>query len=611
MQYGSGPAPSIGDYGVIGDCHSAALISKRGSLDWLCWPWFDSPSLFGAILDIEKGGFWRISPGGECQTRRRYLPGTNVLETTFESATGTLRLTDCMPVYDQDYERTHMIPDREILRVLECTRGEVQLDATFCPAPKYGKARTHWRQKTLGIHVQFVGGALWLRSDLDWQMKDDHAECRAVLRAGERRYCSLVMMEHGPAVLSPLGESCDAALAETVTWWKTWSDRCEYKGPFRYEVLRSALTLKLLNFAPSGAIVAAPSTSLPERVGGDLNWDYRFCWLRDASMTVAALFGLGYHDEAEAFIDWLLYSTNLTQPRLLVMYTVYGKPAMRERGLSHWSGYRNSQPVRIGNNARSQLQLDVYGEVVSAAAQLDEYNKSIDRSSARVLRGIGKYVREHWTMPDKGIWEPRVANQHHTHSKLMCWVAMNKLLQLHDAGFLRKLDRETVRRIRDEIGAAIREKAWNEKKQTYTAVFGGEEVDASLLLLAKHEFERPSSARMRLTYKRITEEIAAGSGLLYRYRDKLSAGEGAFGICSFWLAEYLALGGGSLEESKSEFRKLLGYSNDLGLFSEEIDAATGQALGNFPQAFTHVGLINAALTLADRCAKEMDQERVA
>jgi len=214
-------------------------------------------------------------------------------------------------------------------------------------------------------------------------------------------------------------------------------------------------------------------------------------------------------------------------------------------------------------------------------------------------------------MPDKGIWEPRVANQHHTHSKLMCWVAMNKLLQLHDAGFLRKLDRETVRRIRDEIGAAIREKAWNEKKQTYTAVFGGEEVDASLLLLAKHEFERPSSARMRLTYKRITEEIAAGSGLLYRYRDKLSAGEGAFGICSFWLAEYLALGGGSLEESKSEFRKLLGYSNDLGLFSEEIDAATGQALGNFPQAFTHVGLINAALTLADRCAKEMDQERVA
>lgn len=611
LPYGSNVAPAIGDYGIIGDCRSAALISKRGSLDWLCWPWFDSPSLFGAILDINKGGFWRISPAGEYQTTRRYLPGTNVLETTFECTTGTLRLIDCMPVYVQDYECTHMIPDREVLRVLECTRGEVQLDGLFCPAPKYGKARTHWRQQNaLGIHVQFVGGALWLRSDLDWHRKDDRAECHTIVRAGERKYCSLVMMEHGPAVLSPLGQSSDTALAQTVAWWTNWSRQCEYHGPFRDAVVRSALVLKLLNFAPSGAIVAAPSTSLPERVGGDLNWDYRFCWLRDASMTVTALFGLGYHDEAEAFIDWLLYSTNLTQPRLLVMYTVYGKPVKKERELK-WSGFRNSRPVRIGNGARDQLQLDVYGEVVAAAAQLDEYNKNIDRSSARVLRGIGKYVREHWTLPDKGIWETRVANQHHTHSKLMCWVAMSKLLQLHEAGFLKELDRQTVSQAREEIATAIRENAWNEQRQTYTAVFGGEEVDASLLLLSKHGFEKADSDRMRLTYKRIAEEIAAGSGLLYRYRDKLSPGEGAFGICSFWLAEYLALGGGSLTEAESEIRKLLKYSNDLGLFSEEIDPATGQALGNFPQAFTHVGLINAALTLAERRAKEVNQERAA
>lgn len=609
MGYGSDVAPLIGDYGIIGDCRSAALISRRGSLDWLCWPWFDSPSLFGAILDIKKGGFWRISPASEYQTTRHYLPGTNVLETTFESETGTLRVTDCMPVYGTDYEREHMIPDREILRVLECTRGEVQLDAIFCPVPKYGRARTHWRQqKALGIHVQFIGGALWLRSDLDWQMKDDHAECRSTIHAGERRYCSLVMMEHGPAVLSPLGQSSDDALAQTVAWWTKWSERCEYRGPFRDEVLRSALALKLLNFAPSGAIVAAPSTSLPERVGGNLNWDYRFCWLRDASMTVTALFGLGYHDEAEAFVDWLLYSTNLTQPRLLVMYTVYGKPTKKERELNYWSGYRNSRPVRVGNDARHQLQLDVYGEVISAAAQLHEYDKSIDRSSARVLRGIGKYVQKHWTLPDKGIWEPRVANQHHTHSKLMCWVAMNKLLQLHDAGLLKELDYEIVKQIRDQIGAAIREKAWNEDRQTYTAVFGGVEVDASLLLLATHEFEAADSERMRLTYQRIIDEIAAGFGLLYRYRDKLSPGEGAFGICSFWLAEYLALGGGSLPQAESEFRQLLRYSNDLGLFAEEIDPITGAALGNFPQAFTHVGLINAALSLADRSHKEVDRE---
>jgi GH15 family glucan-1,4-alpha-glucosidase len=609
--YGIGIAPPIGDYGIIGDCRSAALISKRGSLDWLCWPWFDSPSLFGAVLDLEKGGFWRISPAGEYQIKRRYLPDTNVLETTFETESGTLRLTDCMPVYEPSYERQHMIADREVLRVLECTLGEVELDAIFRPAPRYGTARTRWRQqKALGIHVQFVGGALWLRSDLDWEVKDDHAESHSILRAGERRYCSLVMMEHGPAVLSPLGESADAALAQTIAWWTKWSNRCEYQGPFREQVLRSALALKLLNFAPSGAIVAAPSTSLPERIGGSLNWDYRFCWLRDASMTVSALFGLGYHDEAEAFIDWLLHSTNLTQPRLLVMYTVYGKPVKRERGLT-WSGYRDSRPVRIGNGARNQFQLDVYGEVVSAAAQLDEYNKSIDNASARVLHGIGKYVREHWRLPDKGIWEPRVADQHHTHSKLMCWVAMNKLLQLCEAGLLKNVDQDGVKVIRDQIATTIRNKAWNAEKQTYTAVFEGTEVDASLLLLAKHEFEHADSERMRLTYQRITEEISAGSGLLYRYRDGLSPGEGAFGICSFWLAEYLALGGGSLEEAEAEFQRLLGYSNDLGLFAEEIDPPTGAALGNFPQGFTHVGLINAALTLAERRQKESSREQAA
>ena len=610
MLYGSS-APPIGDYGIIGDCRSAALISSHGSLDWLCWPWFDSPSIFAAILDLEKGGFWRIAPAGEYTTKRRYLPETNVLEIEFHTASGTLRLIDCMPVYDSRYEHGHLLPDREILRIVECVTGEVKLDAVFFPVPKYGTCRCRWTgKKALGIRVEFIGGAMWLRSDLEWQMRESYAACETTMRAGDRRYCSLVLMEHGPAVLSPLGTTSDAALQQTIGWWKQWSARCEYQGPFREEVLRSALALKLLNFAPSGAIVAAPTMSLPETIGGPLNWDYRYCWLRDASMTVTALFGLGYHDEAEAFIEWLLHSTNLTQPRLLVMYTVYGRMPPKERQLSYWEGYRRSRPVRRGNGARDQLQLDVYGEVISAAAQLDEFNKSIDGASASVLHGIGKYVREHWRQPDKGIWEPRVDDQHHTHSKLMCWVAMNKLVELREKGLLRRLD-ESVKQVRDEIRREIHEKGWNEEKQTYTAVFGSDQVDASLLLLSKHEFEPADSARMKSTYKRIQEELAAGPGLLYRYRNGLSPGEGAFGICSFWLAEYLALGGGTLEEAEAEFRKVLRYQNDLGLYGEEIDPANGQVLGNFPQGFTHVGLINTALTLVERKARSNPGDRAA
>jgi GH15 family glucan-1,4-alpha-glucosidase len=323
------------------------------------------------------------------------------------------------------------------------------------------------------------------------------------------------------------------------------------------------------------------------------------------------MFGLGYHDEAEAFIEWLLHSTNLTQPRLRVMYSVYGRRAKTERELNHWKGYRNSRPVRAGNGAREQLQLDVYGEVVSATAQLDEYNKSIDHSSANVLRGIGKYVHEHWHLPDKGIWEPRTPDEHHTHSKLMCWVAMDKLLNLRDSGLLGKLDYDEVKQARDEIRLEIEQKGWNEQEQTYTAVFGGNEVDASLLLLSKHGFEPADSPRMRSTYSHIQRKLGAGPGLLYRYRNGLSPGEGAFGICCFWAAEYLALGGGSIEEAEAEFRRVLRYGNDLGLYGEEIEPATGAVLGNFPQGFTHVGLINAALTLAERRAKINAEGQVA
>jgi GH15 family glucan-1,4-alpha-glucosidase len=449
---------------------------------------------------------------------------------------------------------------------------------------------------------------VWLRSDLALELRDRCVEGETVLHAGERRYCSMVMMQHGPATLSPLGEVSETALQQSVRWWERWSDRCEYTGPYREHVLRSALVLKLMEFTPSGAIVAAPTSSLPERIGGDLNWDYRYCWLRDASMTVTALFGLGYHDEAEAFIEWLLHSTRLTQPRLLVMYGVYGKPIHRERELDYMRGYRNSRPVRMGNDARQQIQMDVYGEVVSATAQLEEFDKVIDSSSARILRGIGKYVHKHWTQPDKGIWEPRGDPKFHTHSLLMCWTAMDKLLRLRQRGLLKKLDLKAVQSARDAIRLQIEEHGWNESLQTYTAILDGQEVDASLLLLPKHEFVPADAPRMKSTYKRIQEKLAAGPGMLYRYRDpEMSPGEGAFGICSFWAAEYLALGGGTLEQAEAEFQKTLQYSNDLGLFGEEIDPEDGRVLGNFPQAFTHVGLINTALTLAERARQEEKQ----
>jgi GH15 family glucan-1,4-alpha-glucosidase len=609
MLYGRDVAPRIDDYGIIGDCRSAALISRYGSLDWLCWPWFDSPSLFAAILDTEKGGFWRIAPAGEYSATRRYLPGTNVLETEFQTTAGKLRVLDCMPVYDSLYEQQHMVADRELLRVIECTEGEVRLDGVYAPAPKYGKCSCRWtHSRALGIRVEYRGGALWFRSDLDWHFADHHAVCNAVLRAGERKYCSMVFMEHGPAVLSALGAWSDASLEQTIAWWKRWSDRCAYEGAFRESVVRSALALKLLNFAPSGAIVAAPTASLPERISGNLNWDYRYCWLRDASMTATAFLGLGYQDEAEAFIEWLLHSTHLTQPRLSVMYSVYGLRAQQERELNEWKGYRGSRPVRVGNGARDQLQLDVYGEVISATAQVDESGKSFDRASAKVLRGLGKYVQKHWMLPDKGIWEPRTPDMHHTHSKLMCWVAMNQLLRLHDNGLLKDLDYDEVKQTRDEIRHEIETRGWNEELQTYTAIYDGKEVDSSLLLFPKHEFAPADSPRLQSTYARIREKLSAGPGLLYRYRDNLSPGEGAFGICCFWAAEFLALGGGTLDEAQEEFRRVLQYANDLGLYGEEIDPATGDILGNFPQGFTHIGLINTALTMAERQTRESKPE---
>jgi GH15 family glucan-1,4-alpha-glucosidase len=609
------PNPNtIGDYAVIGDGRSAALVGRDGSIDWLCWPRFDSPSVFGAILD-PSAGRWRIAPVGPFQTVRQYIQDTNVLQTRFETASGSLVLTDLMPVTSEEEKPHLMLPEREILRLVECDRGEVEVDWCFEPRPGYGLRSVRVRQAgQLGVRVDTGIGMLTLRTDLPLEIEaGGRVQGRARLSAGEVAHASLTFAADGPAVLPPLGQWSRESLARTVRWWQSWASRAHYDGPCREAVIRSALALRLMVYAPSGAIIAAPTTSLPERIGGPLNWDYRFCWLRDASLTVRALMGLGYVNEAHAFVNWLLHATRLSRPELRVLYDLHGNKPPGERILDRLAGYCGSRPVRIGNLAAEQLQLDVYGEVIDAVTHFVQAGGTIDRETEGVLRGWGEYVCRNWERPDEGIWEPRTGRAHHTHSRVLAWVALDRLLHLHAQDHVRWAPAAKFQENCEAIRREVEARAWNPTLQSYTAELDGDRLDATLLLLAWYGFEPAGSDRMRRTYHLIRERLGAGNGLLYRYQrnlepekegDPVSPGEGAFGICSFWAAEYLALGGGSADEARQLFEQLCGYANDVGLFAEEIDPVTGAALGNFPQAFTHVGLINAALSLARRLEGE-------
>ena len=592
---------SIQDYAIIGDCRSAALVSRRGSIDWLCWPRFDSPSVFAALLD-DQGGRWSIAPRAAFRSERRYLPNTNVLETRLQNDAGTVVLTDLMPVASQEDKHRLIVPDHEILRRVECERGEPEIEMIFDPRPQYGMGSARLRDAgALGLRVETDIGLLVLRTDMPIHiLGDGRAHARLRLRTGDVRHASLTFTDEWPAILPPLGEPSREIVARSAAWWIDWTSRLTYDGPERDAVLRSALVLKLLVYAPSGAVVAAPTTSLPERVGGDLNWDYRFCWLRDASLTLRALFGLGCEDEAAAFVSWLLHSTRLTRPALRILYDVYGNPPRAEQTLDHLTGYHGSRPVRIGNAATDQLQLDVYGEVIDAVTHFVREGGDLDRETRQMLRGFGRYVCRNWRWADEGIWEPRSGKRHNTHSRVLCWTALDRLLQLHEKGYLHDAPADEFERNRTLIRQDVEERAWNAGLRSYVARLDGEELDASLLLLPWYGFVDAASPRMTQTYVRIREQLGAGGPLLRRYRGDESRGEGAFGICSFWGAEYLALGGGSPQDAQDSFTQLLGYGNDLGLFAEEIDPHTGDALGNFPQAFTHVGLINTALSLQRR-----------
>jgi GH15 family glucan-1,4-alpha-glucosidase len=595
----------IHDHAIIGDGRSAALVSLGGSIDWLCWPRFDSASVFGAILD-DAAGQWTVAPASPVRSQRRYVGDTNVLETRFVTPAGTLVLTDFMPVASEEERRRLLLPDHAILRLATCERGEVELETVYAPRPDYGRERPRLRDAgPLGLRVETGAGLLTLRAGLPLRIEDGtRATGRIRLRAGEECQLALTLASEWPAILPPLGEPSREALARTVRWWSRWAARVRYDGPARDAVVRSALALRLLVYAPSGAVIAAPTTSLPERVGGDLNWDYRFCWLRDAALTVRALFGLGFAEEAEAFVSWLLHSTRLTQPELQVLYDVHGNQPAPERALQHLAGHRGSRPVRIGNGAADQLQLDVYGEVIDAVAHFVRSGGTLDRETRRMLCAFGEYVCQNWQRPDEGIWEPRSGAGHNTHSRVLCWTALDRLLELHEKGHLRAAPVELFERNRAAIRRDVEERAWNPDLGSYASRLGGAELDAALLLIPWYGFEDAGSPRMRATYRSIRERLGARDGLLYRYRSDDSPGEGAFGVCSFWGAEVLALGAGTVPEAQDTFQRLCGLANDVGLFAEEIDPVTGEAVGNFPQAFTHVGLINAALSLEKRLRGE-------
>ncbi len=591
------PYAKIQDYGLIGDGRSAALVSNRGSIDWLCWPRFDSDSIFAAIVDTNIGGHWSIRPTRNAAVSRRYLGATNVLETTFAGEEGKVVLTDFMPVTSETGKRVRLWPEHEILRLLTCIEGEVGFTVEFRPRLDFGLTIPKIRnQEKLGWRIDHGAEAFVLRSDVALGQEADGLFAQFRIKRGDRVAFSFSFSSEAPEVIPALGELADEKLRLTLEWWESWVAQSTYRGKYQPQVTRSALVLKLLSYAPSGAIIAAPTTSLPERIGGDMNWDYRFAWLRDASFTAHALFGLGYKEDAAAFCAWLLHATRLTRPKLRVVYDVFGERPPSERTLANLNGYAGSRPVRVGNAASDQLQLDLYGEVIEAVFSVVDANEKLDHDTQKMLRQFGEYVCLHWHENDNGIWEERDARRPYVHSRLLCWVALDRLLKMAGRGQIRRLSVEKFEKEKGRIADDIKTRGWNPDLCSYVQFCGGDSVDATAFLLAYHGFEEAASARMQQTHALIRERLVPRAGLVYRYEQSKTRGEGAFVICSFWESCFLTQSG-KREKARESFEAALSYGNDLDLFAEEIDPQTGDALGNFPQAFTHLGLISAALAL--------------
>lgn len=586
----------IAEHGVIGDLRTVALVGTDGAIDWCCWPRFDAPSVFGAILDAARGGHYRIVPTGPCTTKQLYFPDTNVLITRFLSAGGVCELHDFMPAVGQpggEHQR--------LVRRVACVRGEVAMRLECMPRFDYGRAAHRTIVGPAGAVFDTPELTLMLGSPVPLEIARDGVVGEFTLSAGEA--ATFVLQEpHGERLDRVQEHDAQALLDETVEFWLDWIGTSRYTGRWREAVNRSALTLKLLTYAPSGAIVAAPTTSLPEQLGGSRNWDYRYTWVRDSALTLNALISLGFPDEVRAYAGFLRdrfesASTNGSGP-LRIMYGIDGRTELPEEILHHLEGYEGSAPVRVGNGAAHQLQLDIYGEIIDAAYLVESLGMRMAYDSWCAVAEVVDWVCDHWQEPDEGIWETRGGRQRFTHSRLMCWVALDRAIRIAQ---LRGLPAPITRwiTVRDEIFHWLMDRAWCEPKQAFAQHDQTDVLDAAVLLMPLVGFIAPTDPRWQSTLDAIGRELVSDS-LVFRYDpdaapDGLDGEEGTFSICSFWYVEALAASGRT-REARLVFEKILTYANHLGLYSEEI-GPSGEALGNFPQAFTHLALIRAAIAL--------------
>jgi GH15 family glucan-1,4-alpha-glucosidase len=590
----------IASYGVIGNMHSIALVGMDGSIDWCCLPSFDSPSVFGAILDDRKGGFFKIAatnPDVFC--RQMYLPETNVLVTRFLSPEGVGEIVDFMPV---THGSARSAGRHQIVRIVTGVRGAVKFRTECRPAFDYARAGHELVISGNGATFRAPGIRLDLACPCGLRAEDGAAVTEFTLHANESRTFLLTLAADDSPPPADGHKIGDRLLHETIGVWRAWVAKCRYQGRWREIVVRSALALKLLTYQPTGAILAAATCSLPEEIGSSRNWDYRYTWIRDSAFTIYAFLRLGYSEEAAAFMTWLedrtIEQDTETGP-LQVMYGIDGRSALPETTLDHLDGYKGSRPVRIGNAASHQLQLDIYGELVDSIYLYNKYAQPISYDLWVYMRRILDWVCANWERPDNGIWEVRREPSQFVHSKVQCWVALDRGLRIaHKRGL--PLDHARIRQESTRIYETIMARGWNESRRTFTQVLDGDAVDATALTLPLMMFASPGDPRMQSTIDRIQKELVSDS-LVHRYElgravgDGLPGKEGTFSICTFWMVEALAKAG-RLEEARLLFEKMLTYANHLGLYSEEI-GPTGELLGNFPQAFTHLGLISAAYEL--------------
>lgn len=595
----------IENYGLIGNMHSAALVCLDGSIDWYCFPHFHSPAIFAAILDEQKGGFFKIDQAvGEARTQQFYLPESNVLVTRFLTPAGVAELVDFMPVVDETAPPIHWI-----LRLVTITRGTMKLRVQCYPSFDFGRQQHHVQLNENGAAFITPEQQMELYATVPLHKEQNGVTSEFVLQERERAlFVFRPSQSQDGCNQGPTLEQGDELFKETIEFWRQWMSSCTYHGRWLETVQRSALTLKLLTFAPTGAIIAAPTTSLPEVIGGPRNWDYRYTWLRDAAFTIYALIRIGFYHESIRFMQWLMERCTDADRNLQIMYTVDGRRNLTEMTLDHFEGYKRSRPVRIGNDAHRQLQLDIYGEVMDSAYLHNKYSSPISYDTWINLRNIANLVCESWAEPDCGIWEVRGDQQHFVYTKVMCWVALDRAIRLvRHRSFPAPLAKWLE--ARDAIYEEIMQKGWNSSRQTFMQAYDSDALDAANLIMPLVYFVAPNDPRFLKTLDAINTTVSEGGlsygGLLFRYdnhrtKDGLLGQEGTFNMCSFWLVEALSRAGRTskprLDEARLLFERLLSHSNHLGLYSEEL-GPEGEALGNFPQAITHIALISAAYNL--------------